>query len=364
MTSNLNEIKKYAKISGVKGIHLDYLRYPGNAYKTSGGSTVITNFLKKVRSQNPDTFLSCAVMPETECKKYYGQDIDALGKIVECIVPMQYKGNYNSGTSWLQSTTKFFSGKAKIWSGLQTYKSDDNTTKLSASELLTDVKTCIANGAKGVMLFRYGLCPSINFTSLQDKTTVALTAANIKTIASNVKKYIAENKKLPSTVTVAGKKYTWPQIWYILAWAVKNPNKNLSSVPSAKICTKAAGNTISEKIVESDFKDQCKRIVQYIKLNGQAKNNVTSVKLKKKIRPGVSIDALARIVVGIMPMRILLWKLVILNPVTSQLHLLQAIVHQQLHPNTAMQPNLDVTIWAKTMEFIVDLTVYRNASET
>lgn len=300
LTSKLNEIKKYAKISGVKGIHLDYLRYPGNAYKTSGGSTAITNFVKKVRSQNPKVFLSCAVMPETECKKYYGQDIDALSKTVDAIIPMQYKGNYNGGTSWLKSTTKFFSGKAKIWSGLQTYKSDDNPTKLTANELLTDAKTCIANGAKGVILFRYGISPTVNFTSLQDKTTkstVALTAANIKTIATTVKEYVAKNKKIPSTITIAGKKYTWPQIWYILAWAVKNPNKNLSTVPSVKTCTKATGDTISEKISESDFKDQCKRIIQYIKQNGQAPNYVTSVKSKKKVRPRVSIDALARVVV-------------------------------------------------------------------
>lgn len=300
LDAKLKEIKKYANIANVKGVHLDYLRYPGTAYKTSGGADAITNFVKKVRSQNPDIFLSCAVMPETECKKYYGQDVEALGKIVDAVIPMQYKGNYGGGTSWLKSTTKFFSGKAKIWSGLQTYKSDDNPTKLSASELLTDAKTCISNSAKGVMLFRYGLSATVNFTSLQDKTTkstVALTAANIKTIATTVKEYVAKNKKIPSTITIAGKKYTWPQIWYILAWAVRNPNKNLASVPSVKACTKASGDNISEKISESDFKDQCKRIIQYIKQNGQAPNYVTSVKSKKKVRPRVSIDALARIVV-------------------------------------------------------------------
>ena len=167
-TTNLNaklkEIKNYASITGVYGIHLDYLRYPGNAYKTSGGADAITNFVKKVRSQNPKVFLSCAVMPENEDdKKYYGQDIPALGKLVDAILPMQYKGNYEAGTSWLQSTTKYFSKYATVWSGLQTYKSDDDPTQLSAKEILNDAKTCIKNGAKGVILFRYGICPSINF---------------------------------------------------------------------------------------------------------------------------------------------------------------------------------------------------------
>ena len=58
LDAKLKEIKKYANIANVKGVHLDYLRYPGTAYKTSGGADAITNFVKKVRSQNPDIFLS------------------------------------------------------------------------------------------------------------------------------------------------------------------------------------------------------------------------------------------------------------------------------------------------------------------
>ena len=305
-TTNLNaklkEIKKYVGIANVKGIHLDYLRYPGTAYKTEGGADAITNFVKKVRAQNPKVFLSCAVMPEIECKKYYGQDIDALAKTVDAIIPMQYKGNYKAGSDWLKSTTKFFSSKAKIWSGLQSYKSDDNPVALSSTEILNDAKTCISNGAKGIMLFRYGLSVNVNFTSLQDKTTTTtkstgISAANIKVLATTVKKYIESNKKLPSTVTIANVKYTWPQVWYILSWHVNNLGKSLSSVPSVKSCVKAVGDNIKEEVYPSDFKDQSKRVVQYIKQNGQAPNYVTSVKSKKRVRPRVSIDALARIIV-------------------------------------------------------------------
>ena len=297
LTSKLKEIKGYANIEGVYGIHLDYLRYPGNAYKTSGGADAITAFVKKVKSQNPKTFLTCAVMPENEDdKKYYGQDIAALGKIVDAILPMQYKGNYSSGTSWLQATTKYFSKYATVWSGLQTYKSDDDPTQLSAKEILADAKTCISNGAKGIILFRYGICPSINFTSLQDKT-VELSSANIKSLANTVKKYIDTNKKLPSTVTLSGKKYTWPQLWYIFSYAVNNLGKSLTKVPNVKKCTKANGKVINEKITSSDYKDQAKRILQYIKQNGKAPNFVTTVKSKTRVRPRVSIDALARAVV-------------------------------------------------------------------
>lgn len=297
LTSKLKEIKKYAAIEGVYGIHLDYLRYPGNAYKTSGGADAITAFVKKVKSQNPKTFLTCAVMPENEDdKKYYGQDIAALGKIIDAILPMQYKGNYEAGTSWLQATTKYFSKYATVWSGLQTYKSDDDPTQLSAKELLADSKTCLNNGAKGVILFRYGICPSINFTSLQTKT-VELSSANIKSLANTVKKYIDKNKKLPSSVTINSKKYTWPQLWYIFSYAVNNLGKSLTKVPNVKRCTKANGKVINEKVTSSDYKDQAKRIVQYMKQNGKAPNFVTTVKSKTKVRPRVSIDALARAVV-------------------------------------------------------------------
>ena len=297
LTSKLKEIKGYANIEGVYGIHLDYLRYPGNAYKTSGGADAITAFVKKVKSQNPKTFLTCAVMPENEDdKKYYGQDIAALGKIVDAILPMQYKGNYEAGTSWLQATTKYFSKYATVWSGLQTYKSDDDPTQLSAKEILSDAKTCISNGAKGIVLFRYGICPSINFTPLQDKT-VELSSANIKSLANTVKKYIDTNKKLPSTVTLSGKKYTWPQLWYIFSYAVNNLGKSLTKVPNVKKCTKANGKVINEKITSSDYKDQAKRILQYMKQNGKAPNFVTTVKSKTRVRPRVSIDALSRAVV-------------------------------------------------------------------
>ena len=121
LSAKINEAKQYASIENVAGVHLDYLRYPGTAYKTNGGADAITSFVRKVREVIPKNItLSCAVMPESESKYYYGQDIEALGKILYVIIPMQYKGNYNAGTRWLASTTIILSNKAAIWSGLQT----------------------------------------------------------------------------------------------------------------------------------------------------------------------------------------------------------------------------------------------------
>lgn len=163
LSSKIDEARRYANISEVYGIHLDYLRYPGNAYKTDGGVEAINSFVKNVKAVIGGKFLSCAVMPESDTRYYYGQDIEVLGRLCDVVIPMQYKGNYSAGTSWLASTSKSFSAKATIWSGLQSYRSDDDTSVLSESELLNDIQTCTNNGAKGAVLFRFALSPDVDF---------------------------------------------------------------------------------------------------------------------------------------------------------------------------------------------------------
>ena len=261
-TAKLKEIKKYAAMENVKGVHLDYLRYPGDAYKTDGGADAITAFVKKVRSQNPDTFLSCAIMPESENKKYYGQDITALGKLVDCILPMQYKGNYGEGTSWLSSITKQFSKEASIWSGLQTYKSDDDTTQLSAKELLNDTKTCLTAGAQGAILFRYGICPTVNFTSLQDKTTATTvkkirTYKEIVTIAQNIKNNVEKKYKL-------GVNPAWA---YYICKAVMKVKTDFPRIGTIKPAPNPRGNNLNLDIYKKDYFDMAKRLIKHVEEN-------------------------------------------------------------------------------------------------
>lgn len=271
LSSKLKEIKGYAAIEGVKGIHLDYLRYPGNAYKTSGGAEAITNFVKKVRSQNPNVFLSCAVMPENEDdKKYYGQDISALGKIVDAIIPMQYKGNYSSGSSWLASTTKYFSKYATVWSGLQTYKSDDDPTQLSAKELLTDSKTCINNGAKGAILFRYGLSPNVNFTAFAPKTT----GYSFKTIVEKAKIIKTKAEKEHKSV---GNKWS-----YYVAKALIT-KKNVKKI-SFKEAPKPSGNHFNKKISEKTYLAIAEHLVKFVEKNKRLPNYITLSGKKMRTR--------------------------------------------------------------------------------
>ena len=288
LTKKRKEIKNYANTEGVYGIHLDYLRYPGDAYKTSNGTATITKFVKNVRSDNPKTVLSCAVMPETsDDKKYYGQDIDALGKIVDIMIPMQYKGNYESGASWLKSTSQYFSKRARLWSGLQSYKSDDDTTVLSSKELLTDVKSCFSGGATGVVLFRYGLAPSLNLKSYTEvknnttasaKTTPTTTTGSIsyKTIVSKAKIIVETAEKKHKNV---GNKWS-----YYIAKAIQNPNKNIKKI-AFKDAPKPHGNTFNNvKINKADYVKCAKQLTTYVEKNKTLRNYLDFNKKQIRVR--------------------------------------------------------------------------------
>ncbi|WP_414468478.1 putative glycoside hydrolase [Methanobacterium sp. ACI-7] len=175
-----NYISDISNNYNVTGIHLDYVRYSGvekygnAAWQQPGGSeaatTTITRFVQKIRERidaiNNQNItgksyiqLSAAVMPEgTTNARTYGQDYGQIGKYVDYLVPMIYKGNYGKDTAWIGETTskiKALSGNKTIIAGLQTYYSDNNAHGIPKAELQTDIDTAIGSGASGFVLFRY-----------------------------------------------------------------------------------------------------------------------------------------------------------------------------------------------------------------
>ena len=171
LNKKIKEAKKYAKIKGVDGIHFDYVRFGGTAHLYKDPNRAINYFMKKASTQihkvRPNCIVSAALMPEPSMMTYYyGQDVSSMSKYSDALIPMVYKGNYHQTRSWITSVTKKFteqSNGAQIWTGLQSYHSDDNVKKLSQKTLLKDARAAMNGGAKGVILFRIGISCNFNF---------------------------------------------------------------------------------------------------------------------------------------------------------------------------------------------------------
>ncbi len=161
----IGRAKRSAQIKGVAGIHFDYLRYPGTAYKTAGGTGAVSEFARRAAAQlhqvNSNLVVSVALMPETiSSEHYYGQDYAAISKYMDVVIPMIYKGNYKKESPWIAATAKWYvenSKGAKVWAGLQGYKSDEDTAPLPASEIAADAELSFEAGSDGVVIFRWGV---------------------------------------------------------------------------------------------------------------------------------------------------------------------------------------------------------------
>lgn len=289
--SKIAEAKKYASLPGVAGIHLDYLRYPGTAYKHPGGTEAINEFARLASSAihaiNPNCVVSAAVMPEKNDIYYYGQDISTLSKYLDVIVPMVYKGNYKSGTSWISSITQWFvetSNGAAIWVGLQTYASDSNVTKLPVSELFNDAQTAYNAGASGVMMFRWGVTNFIDFNKLDtyhitpsQGSSVSIT--DISKGAANLKKYIEANGILPKYISVGNSNYTMPQFLYLMVKATGGLGNGNSSAIKAILVndpSKTSGAVINKQLVKSEFLSLAQSLANYMYTKGVAPSNISS----------------------------------------------------------------------------------------
>ena len=117
----------------------------------------------------------------------------------------------------------------------------------------------------------------------------------IRLISKKIKKYVEKNKIIPDTIEVNKKKYTKTECLYILGYAI-NHLKDDFTVKSGKWAENPVKTVINENIYESDYKDQAKRLTQFINQNGQAPNYTKSVKTKTEINPDLELFAFAKII--------------------------------------------------------------------
>lgn len=160
--------QKYVK-AGVKGIHFDYIRFGGTAYKHDfpeanvTGQGAIDEFCRqadeKLRAINPDLILSAALMGETGSEKYYGQHPESMSQYIDILIPMLYfhSGGYNGATAAMR--LNWFANHAgpntQVWAGIQTY--DANSNGLPDTTLRQDFEAFVGSKASGVSFFRHGL---------------------------------------------------------------------------------------------------------------------------------------------------------------------------------------------------------------
>ena len=163
---------KYAGY-GVDGIHLDYIRFGGTAYKHNPSAEItatgaVTEFCRQinvaVKAVNSNIVLSAALMPEPDSEYYYGQDPAQMGQYMDILIPMIYfrtDGYSSGGQTWARNVANHFATKgapAQVWAGLTTYSGgDSNVVPLSAAQIRSDCEFFAGTKASGVVLFRYGL---------------------------------------------------------------------------------------------------------------------------------------------------------------------------------------------------------------
>ena len=168
---------RYIEQWGVKGIHLDYIRFGGTAYKHNYTQEVnsinaVNRACREVR-ETCDAFeeglvTSAALMPEANSSEYYGQVPSQMAKYIHILMPMIYRyGSYNMSDNTFKSNSNYFAERAAAgggvsWSGIQTY--DANTKGLSAEKLRRDIDLMAETKASGIVLFRYqlGTFPDVN----------------------------------------------------------------------------------------------------------------------------------------------------------------------------------------------------------
>jgi len=284
----INTISSITKNYDISGIHLDYVRYSGTAYKHDNSVESITSFVKRayntVKSVKTKVSVSAAVMPEKSVNaKYYGQDYAKLSQYLDFLVPMVYKGNYNQDTDWIGSTVKYIkdhAGGKPVIAGLQSYRSDSNVVPIPASELDNDIEAALDNGASGFVLFRYGLINQQFFSTdsagsadsyVADSTTIN----EIKVAASKVKTFIETNKRLPNYVTLSGRQIGMAEFLYMLISSVVQINQGTSNPIKFREFGEApnpSGNTIVANIYKKEYVKIANNLKKFLESHNRAPN--------------------------------------------------------------------------------------------
>lgn len=178
------EAKMYVEEYGAQGIHLDYIRFGGTAYKHNPSREVtavgaVNECCRQVRegidASADGVILSAAMMAESNAGYYYGQEPGQMNKYIDIFMPMIYRYHahgvkYND--DWCKNAARLFTmqGKSQVWAGITTYEYEGESVKsLPAEEIRADAEVFLDTDCTGVVLFRYGLGTYPDLNDLWEK---------------------------------------------------------------------------------------------------------------------------------------------------------------------------------------------------
>lgn len=176
------DIREHAKTFledfGVKGLHLDYIRFGGTASSHNVSSEVnsvgaVNRCCREIReiadSYDEGIVTSAALMPEPDTEYAYGQSPSQMGRYIHILMPMLYRYTYGWNDARCKSLTNWFcdnAGGAEVWAGITTYTGNDSggVNGMDAAGIRRDIDVFLDSRARGLVLFRYGLgsFPDVN----------------------------------------------------------------------------------------------------------------------------------------------------------------------------------------------------------
>ena len=172
------DAKKYIENFGIRGLHLDYIRFGGTASKHNPSTDVtaigaVNRCCQEIReildSYDGGLVASAALMPEKNSQAYYGQVPSQMGKYIHILMPMAYRYSYHWSDSGCKDIINWFannSGDAQVWAGITTYTGTDSggVQGMTAEAMRKDIDIFMDSKAAGLVLFRCGLgtFPDVN----------------------------------------------------------------------------------------------------------------------------------------------------------------------------------------------------------
>lgn len=175
--AKIKELKEYAGLKDLKGIHLNYVRYEDaasaeNDQYTQAVSDFVENATGELRKVNQNLTLSSDVMPEyDQLKDKYCTDYSVISKNFDFLVPLTYFDNNNDDDTFIKDSItclREHSKGAKVWANVQTF--DNSTQKPIPLDVMNaKIQEISKANPDGIFLFRYGLSEDMDFNNLNAK---------------------------------------------------------------------------------------------------------------------------------------------------------------------------------------------------